>query len=54
MVVEPVKKFTDELVQGLGNGEYAGDGRARDGKDRLARSSIWDCRIGFLRRACMI
>jgi protein N-terminal methyltransferase len=25
-VVEPVKKFTDELVQGLGSGEWAGDG----------------------------
>jgi protein N-terminal methyltransferase len=27
-VVEPVKKFTDELVQGLGSGEWAGDGDA--------------------------
>lgn len=28
-VVEPVKKFTDELVQSLGNGEYAGDGEGK-------------------------
>lgn len=27
-IVEPVKKFTDELVKGLGNGEYTGDGDA--------------------------
>jgi protein N-terminal methyltransferase len=27
-VVEPVKKFTDELVKELGNGEYTGDGEA--------------------------
>lgn len=27
-VVEPVKKFTDELVQSLGSGEWAGDGDA--------------------------
>lgn len=27
-VVEPVKKFTDELVQSLGSGEWAGDGEA--------------------------
>lgn len=31
-VIEPVKKFTDELVQGLGNGEWAGDGE-KGGKE---------------------
>ncbi|OAL56749.1 hypothetical protein IQ07DRAFT_582054 [Pyrenochaeta sp. DS3sAY3a] len=34
-VVEPVKKFTDELVQSLGNGEYAGDGEAQEGKGQV-------------------
>jgi protein N-terminal methyltransferase len=34
-VVEPVKKFTDELVQSLGNGEYAGDGESKDGKGQV-------------------
>ncbi|KAF2856757.1 hypothetical protein T440DRAFT_462983 [Plenodomus tracheiphilus IPT5] len=34
-VVEPVKKFTDELVQSLGNGEYAGDGEAKGGKGQV-------------------
>lgn len=34
-VVEPVKKFTDELVQSLGNGEYAGDGDSKDGKGQV-------------------
>ncbi|KAF2132397.1 hypothetical protein P153DRAFT_285042 [Dothidotthia symphoricarpi CBS 119687] len=34
-VVEPVKKFTDELVQGLGSGEWAGDGENRDGKGQV-------------------
>jgi protein N-terminal methyltransferase len=34
-VVEPVKKFTDELVQSLGNGEYAGDGVSNDGKGQV-------------------
>lgn len=34
-VVEPVKKFTDELVQSLGNGEYAGDGEGKDGKGQV-------------------
>jgi protein N-terminal methyltransferase len=34
-VVEPVKKFTDELVQSLGNGEYAGDGEAKEGKGQV-------------------
>jgi protein N-terminal methyltransferase len=34
-VVEPVKKFTDELVQSLGNGEYAGDGESKTGKGQV-------------------
>jgi protein N-terminal methyltransferase len=34
-VVEPVKKFTDELVQSLGNGEYAGDGDGSEGKGQI-------------------
>jgi protein N-terminal methyltransferase len=34
-VVEPVKKFTDELVQSLGNGEYAGDGEGKDAKGQV-------------------
>lgn len=34
-VVEPVKKFTDELVQSLGNGEYAGDGENTEGKGQV-------------------
>ncbi|KAH7402714.1 alpha-N-methyltransferase NTM1 [Pyrenochaeta sp. MPI-SDFR-AT-0127] len=34
-VVEPVKKFTDELVQSLGNGQYAGDGEAQEGKGQV-------------------
>lgn len=34
-IVEPVKKFTDELVQSLGNGEYAGDGETRSGKGQV-------------------
>jgi protein N-terminal methyltransferase len=34
-VVEPVKKFTDELVQALGNGEYAGDGEAKEGSGQV-------------------
>ena len=34
-VVEPVKKFTDELVQSLGNGEYAGDGEGNRGKGQV-------------------
>jgi protein N-terminal methyltransferase len=34
-VVEPVKKFTDELVQSLGNGEYAGDGDSTEGKGQV-------------------
>ncbi|CAO2657291.1 Nn.00g034170.m01.CDS01 [Neocucurbitaria sp. VM-36] len=34
-VVEPVKKFTDELVQSLGNGEYAGDGDGKEGKGQV-------------------
>jgi protein N-terminal methyltransferase len=34
-VVEPVKKFTDELVQSLGNGEYAGDGDGSEGKGQV-------------------
>lgn len=34
-VVEPVKKFTDELVQSLGNGEWAGDGEGKDGKGQV-------------------
>jgi protein N-terminal methyltransferase len=34
-VVEPVKKFTDELVQSLGNGQYAGDGEAKDCKGQV-------------------
>ncbi|KAF1834495.1 hypothetical protein BDW02DRAFT_569025 [Decorospora gaudefroyi] len=34
-VVEPVKKFTDELVQSLGNGEYTGDGEAKEGKGQV-------------------
>jgi protein N-terminal methyltransferase len=34
-VVEPVKKFTDELVQSLGNGEYAGDGDNKEGKGQV-------------------
>jgi protein N-terminal methyltransferase len=34
-VVEPVKKFTDELVQSLGNGEYAGDGEGIAGKGQV-------------------
>lgn len=36
-VVEPVKKFTDELVQSLGNGEYAGDGDSKDGKGQVGQ-----------------
>jgi protein N-terminal methyltransferase len=36
-VVEPVKKFTDELVQGLGNGEYAGDGESKEGKAQVGQ-----------------
>jgi protein N-terminal methyltransferase len=34
-VVEPVKKFTDELVQSLGNGEYAGDGESKTGTGQV-------------------
>lgn len=34
-VVEPVKKFTDELVQSLGNGQYAGDGEPQEGKGQV-------------------
>jgi protein N-terminal methyltransferase len=34
-VVEPVKKFTDELVQSLGNGEYAGDGENKSDKGQV-------------------
>jgi protein N-terminal methyltransferase len=34
-VVEPVKKFTDELVQGLGSGEWAGDGEAGSAKGQV-------------------
>jgi protein N-terminal methyltransferase len=34
-VVEPVKKFTDELVQSLRNGEYAGDGESKTGKGQV-------------------
>ncbi|CBX94493.1 similar to DUF858 domain-containing protein [Plenodomus lingam JN3] len=34
-VVEPVKKFTDELVNSLGNGEYAGDGEATGDKGQV-------------------
>lgn len=35
-VVEPVKKFTDELVQGLGSGEWAGDGEeTNEGKGQV-------------------
>lgn len=34
-VVEPVKKFTDELVQSLGNGEYAGDGESKGEKGQV-------------------
>jgi protein N-terminal methyltransferase len=34
-VVEPVKKFTDELVQSLGNGEYAGDGESKSDKGQV-------------------
>lgn len=34
-IVEPVKKFTDELVQSLGNGEYAGDGESKDRKGQV-------------------
>ncbi|KAH7078998.1 alpha-N-methyltransferase NTM1 [Paraphoma chrysanthemicola] len=34
-IVEPVKKFTDELVQSLGNGEYAGDGESKHGKGQV-------------------
>jgi protein N-terminal methyltransferase len=34
-VVEPVKKFTDELVQSLGNGEYAGDGEGNEGQGQV-------------------
>ncbi|KAF1913636.1 alpha-N-methyltransferase NTM1 [Ampelomyces quisqualis] len=34
-VVEPVKKFTDELVQSLGNGEYAGDGENKTHKGQV-------------------
>lgn len=31
-VVEPVKKFTDDLVQSLGSGEWAGDGETGKGQ----------------------
>lgn len=34
-IVEPVKKFTDELVQALGNGEYAGDGEGKEGTGQV-------------------
>lgn len=35
-VVEPVKKFTDELVQSLGSGEWAGDGEAaKEGRGQV-------------------
>ncbi|KAL6712359.1 hypothetical protein ACN47E_000236 [Coniothyrium glycines] len=34
-IVEPVKKFTDELVQSLGNGEYAGDGEGKAGQGQV-------------------
>jgi protein N-terminal methyltransferase len=34
-VIEPVKKFTDELVQSLGNGEYAGDGEGKTDKGQV-------------------
>ncbi|KAJ4286784.1 hypothetical protein N0V90_013036 [Kalmusia sp. IMI 367209] len=35
-VVEPVTKFTDELVQSLGSGEWAGDGEATiEGKGQV-------------------
>lgn len=34
-VVEPVKKFTDELVQSLGNGEYAGDGEVKSDRGQV-------------------
>jgi protein N-terminal methyltransferase len=36
-VVEPVKKFTDELVQSLGNGEHAGDGASKEGKGQIGQ-----------------
>jgi protein N-terminal methyltransferase len=36
-LVEPVKKFTDELVQSLGNGEYAGDGEEKAGKGQVGK-----------------
>ncbi|KAK7178926.1 hypothetical protein PSPO01_15011 [Paraphaeosphaeria sporulosa] len=36
-VVEPVKKFTDELVQSLGSGEWAGDGDSGAG---IARGQV--------------
>lgn len=36
-VVEPVKKFTDELVQSLGNGEYTGDGVAQVNKGQVGQ-----------------
>lgn len=36
-VVEPVKKFTDELVQSLGNGEYAGDGAVQADKGQVGQ-----------------
>jgi protein N-terminal methyltransferase len=36
-VVEPVKKFTDELVQSLGNGEWAGDG---EGSGKETRGQV--------------
>lgn len=34
-VIEPVKKFTDELVNSLGNGEWAGDGENEEGKGQV-------------------
>ncbi|KAF1958705.1 hypothetical protein CC80DRAFT_17687 [Byssothecium circinans] len=36
-VVEPVKKFTDELVQGLKSGEWAGDGTTAGGRGQVGK-----------------
>ncbi|KAH8726800.1 alpha-N-methyltransferase NTM1 [Phaeosphaeriaceae sp. PMI808] len=36
-IVEPVKKFTDELVQSLGHGQHAGNGEAKDDKGQVGQ-----------------